>query len=75
MLNFIEWCKDNDLDLPVELDENTHRSGIRAAYPDAYVRSQYPDAYFAPTSATAFLDLKNAGKGKSVKGGADTAAK
>ena len=27
-------------------------------------RSQYPDAYFAPVSATAYLDLKNAQKVK-----------
>lgn len=74
MLDFIEWCKENELDLPVDLSENTHRSGIRGQYPDAYVRDQYPDAYFAPTSATAFLDLKNAKGVRSVKGGKDTAA-
>jgi hypothetical protein len=63
MLDFIEWCKDSGKELP-EINENQTRSGIRGQYPDGYVRSQYPDGYFAPTSATAFLDLKNA---KSVK--------
>lgn len=61
---FRQWCKENNLELPV-LDENQTRSGIRPQYPDGYVRSQYPDGYFAPTSATAFLDLKNAEKVKS----------
>jgi len=64
MIDFIEWAKQNSLDLP-EINENQTRS-------DGYVRSQYPDAYFAPTSATAFLDLKNA-KGISHKTGANTA--
>jgi len=73
MFNFIEWCKENELDLPVV--ENTKRSGIRGAYPDAYAGRNYayPDGYFAPISATAFLDLKNA-KGSKGKGGTDTAA-
>lgn len=59
MLDFIKWCETKNRNLP-SVEENTTRSGIRGQYPDAYVRSQYPDAYFAPTSATAFLDLKNA---------------
>lgn len=63
-LNFLEWCQENELDLELsdEFKESVTRSGIRAAYPDAYVRGQYPDGYFAPTSATAFLDLRNAGR-------------
>jgi hypothetical protein len=71
MIDFIEWAKENSLDLP-EINENQTRSGVRGQYPDGYVRSQYPDGYFAPTSATAFLDLKNA-KGISHKTGANTA--
>lgn len=58
MQDFISWAQNNNLPLPTA-NENTHRSGIRPQYPDAYARSQYPDAYFAPTSATAYLDLKN----------------
>ena len=60
---FRQWAEANKLELPV--DENTHRAGIRPQYPDGYVRSQYPDGYFPPTSATAFLDLKNAKKVRS----------
>jgi hypothetical protein len=67
--DFINWCQAKNLPLPSEnTQENTTRSGIRGQYPDGYVRSQYPDGYFAPTSATAFLDLKNAKKVKNVKG-------
>ena len=66
MQNFFKWCETHNRKLP-SVAENTHRSGIRGQYPDAYVRSQYPDAYFSPTSATAFLDLKNAKGVKSVK--------
>jgi hypothetical protein len=63
MSDFSKWCEANKLPLPT-VAENTTRSGIRPAYPDAYIRSQYPDAYFAPTSATAYLDLKNSKRGK-----------
>jgi hypothetical protein len=66
MFDFFKWCEAKNLALPT-VSENTHRSGIRGQYPDGYVRSQYPDAYFAPTSATAFLDLKNAKGVKTVK--------
>jgi hypothetical protein len=59
ILDFYQWCEEKKFDLP-QLSENQTRSGIRPQYPDGYVRSQYPDGYFAPTSATAFLDLKNA---------------
>ncbi len=61
MKSFTQWAKDNSLDLP-PVSEDTKRGGIHTAYPSAYVRSQYPDAYFAPTSATAYLDLQNAKK-------------
>jgi hypothetical protein len=64
--DFVNWCANKNLPLPATL-ENTHRSGIRPQYPDGYVRSQYPDGYFAPTSATAYLDLKNAKKIKNKK--------
>lgn len=67
VIDFLTWCDSKNVRLPA-IEENTHRSGIRGQYPDGYVRSQYPDGYFAPTSATAFLDLKNAGKVKSRKG-------
>jgi hypothetical protein len=68
MINdFINWCQSKNLPLPAETNENVTRSGIRPQYPDGYVRSQYPDAYFAPTSATTYLDLKNAKKIKHKK--------
>lgn len=68
MLDFVNWCSAKSLPLPEKTtSENTHRSGIRPQYPDAYARSQYPDAYFAPTSATAYLDLKNSKGMKHVK--------
>lgn len=66
MLDFHQWCDANKLNLPTTV-ENQTRSGIRGQYPDGYVRSQYPDGYFAPTSATAFLDLKQAKGAKTVK--------
>lgn len=71
MIDFINWCQTKKLPLPTT-EENTHRSGIRGQYPDGYVRSQYPDGYFAPTSATAFLDLKNAKGKKMVKDAGNT---
>lgn len=67
IVDFVNFCKANKLPLPADVSENTHRSGIRPQYPDGYVRSQYPDGYFTPTSATAFLDLKNAKKNKDRK--------
>ncbi len=75
MIDFVNWCSTKSLPLPTASNttaENTHRSGIRGQYPDAYVRSQYPDAYFAPTSATAYLDLKNAKGKKMVKDAGNT---
>ena len=62
MINFVNWCAEKSLPLPTT-DENTTRSGIRG---------QYPDAYFAPTSATAYLDLKNAKGKKMVKDAGNT---
>jgi hypothetical protein len=67
MIDFLNWCGGKNLPLPT--NENTKRAGVSQEYPDGYVRSQYPaDAYFAPYSATAYLDLKNAKKVKNVKG-------
>jgi len=65
MIDFIKWCENKNLPLP--LDENQTRSGIRGQYPDGYIRSQYPPGYFAPTSATWKLDLKQAKDQRSVK--------
>ena len=68
MLDFISWCAENNFELPQNVQsENNTRTGVKAQYPDGYVRSQYPDGYFSPTSATAFLDLKNSKSGN--KGG------
>ena len=43
-------------------NENGKRTGARPGYPDGYVRSQFPHKYFNPVTATADLDLQNAGK-------------
>ena len=66
MKTFVQWATNNKLTLPIVVSESgaAMRAGIRGTYPSAYLRSQYPDAYFAPISASAMLDLKNA---KSVK--------
>jgi hypothetical protein len=79
--NFIKWCEDKSLPLPT-VDENTKRAGTSQEYPDGYIRSQYcnlgdPEkspgpAYFAPISATAYLDLKNAKKVKNKKDAGNT---
>lgn len=77
MFDFVNWCATKSLPLPVgATSENTTRAGIKGIYPDAYAGRgyAYPDAYFTPTSATAYLDLKNAKGAKHKKGGADTAA-
>lgn len=66
MKTFKQWAADLSKALP-ELppqEENTHRAGIRGAYPDGYVRSQYPDGYFTPTAADAPVQLQNAKKKK-----------
>lgn len=65
MKNFLDWVKDNKLELPMftdadkgtnTLDERGLRTGIKFGYPDGYVRGHYPDAYPAASSATAYLD-------------------
>lgn len=71
MQDFINWCKQMKLALP-STSENTHRAGLSQEYPSGYVRSQYPDGYFAPTVATAYLDLKNAKKVKDRKDAGNT---
>ena len=69
--DFVKWCNGNNLPLP-NVAENTHRAGLSQEYPSGYVRSQYPDAYFAPTVATAYLDLKNAKKVRDRKDAGNT---
>jgi len=64
MLDFFNWCSTKSLPIPATTSENSTRTGVKPQYPDGYVRSQYPAAYFAPTSATAYLDLKNSKKNK-----------
>jgi hypothetical protein len=64
MKTFKQWAKESSKELP-ELpaqEENTKRAGIRAAYPDAYVRAQYPAGYFTPIAADAPVQLQNAKK-------------
>jgi len=73
MYDFHQWCAANKIELPT--NESGTRTGVKAQYPDGYVRSQYPDGYFAPTSATAFLDLKNSKSVKSVKDVGETPVK
>jgi len=70
MKNFFQWAEEVKFDLnslvsaenPAPTTENTKRAGVKAIYPDAYVRAQYPGVYFTPISATAALDLQNAKK-------------
>lgn len=63
MKTFKQWAKELNKELPdLPQIENTKRSGIRGAYPDAYVRSQYPEPYFTPIAADAPVQLKNAKK-------------
>ena len=57
MKNFIDWCKDQKLELPI--NEKKIRTGIRVAMPSGYVQHEYPDAYFGPTIATHALNLQN----------------
>ena len=66
MKSFIDWTKEEKLDLPPFTDaaapektveEKTKRTGLNANYPDAYVAAQYPHKYFNPIKATADLDL------------------
>jgi hypothetical protein len=68
MIDFTNWCSEKGLPLPEPTKlENATRTGVKAQYPDGYLRSQYPDAYFAPTSATAYLDLQQSKKNRSRK--------
>jgi hypothetical protein len=67
MLDFVNWCSTKSLPLPATTSENATRNAPKQQYPDAYGRAQYPDAYFSPTSATAYLDLKNSKNVKMVK--------
>lgn len=71
MKSFIDWTKEEKLDLPTFTDaapsektveEKTKRTGLSANYPDAYVAAQYPHKYFNPTKATADLDLSTRSK-------------
>lgn len=78
MHTFLDWVKEQKLDLPsfndgkvadkVEtdakptIDEKRVRTGYSANYPPAYVSSQYPHKYFNPAKATADLDKQNMDK-------------
>lgn len=68
MKSFLDWVKDESLDLPVvtgaergkkTIEEKTKRTGLSANYPAAYVAGQYPHKYFNPIKATADLDIQN----------------
>lgn len=68
MKSFLDWIKEEKLELPVVTDaeagdktveEKTKRTGLSANYPAAYVSGQYPHKYFNPTKATADLDIQN----------------
>lgn len=65
MKSFIEWAKENKLELPIidqvsepATSENTKRTGYSANYPAQYVSGQYPHHYFNPIKATADLDAQ-----------------
>lgn len=76
MQSFLKWINETDKDLVTwaksnginfkKIAENNIRTGVKPQYPEGYVRSQYPDGYFPPVSATAYLDLQNSKKVKSV---------
>ena len=74
MLTFLDWIKDQNLDLDVAAPsaektvepeaanattEDRKRTGYSGNYPPAYVSAQYPHKYFNPSKATADLDKKN----------------
>jgi hypothetical protein len=68
MKSFLDWVKDESLDLSVvtsadkgkkTIEEKTKRTGLSANYPAAYVSGQYPHKYFNPIKATADLDIQN----------------
>ncbi len=71
-IDFITFCQEKGLPLP-QTGENAQQA-VKPQYPDAAARAQYPDGYFTPVTPTAILDIANAKKMKSVKGGKDTAA-
>lgn len=78
MQTFLNWIKEQKLDLPADTDsaaaekvetegkpttdENRKRTGYSANYPPAYVSGQYPHKYFNPSKATADLDKENMDK-------------
>ena len=70
MHTFLDWIKENKLDLPLVdasekkpvVSEKRVRTGYSANYPDAYVAGQYPHKYFNPAKATADLDRQNMDK-------------
>lgn len=68
MKSFLDWVRDESLDLPVvtaadqgkkTIEEKTKRTGLSANYPAAYVAGQYPHKYFNPIKATTDLDIQN----------------
>jgi len=75
MQTFLNWIKEQNLEVPVvadvapsekvetdaqpTTDENRKRTGYSANYPPAYVEGQYPHKYFNPSKATADLDKEN----------------
>lgn len=71
MKSFLDWVKDEKLEVPVvtaaaegekTVEEKTKRTGLSANYPAAYVKDQYPHKYFNPSKATTDLDIENMGK-------------
>lgn len=75
MKSFLDWLKEEKLELPGEqtveapasektVEEKTKRTGLSANYPPAYVADQYPHKYFNPGKATADLDIQNIEKAK-----------
>jgi len=82
MQTFLNWIKEQNLEVPVvadaapsekveteaqpTTDENRKRTGYSANYPPAYVAGQYPHKYFNPSKATADLDKENMDKKKVV---------
>jgi hypothetical protein len=75
MQTFLNWIKEQNLEVPVvsdttpsekveteaqpTTDENRKRTGYSANYPPAYVSGQYPHKYFNPSKASADLDKEN----------------
>lgn len=75
MQTFLNWIKEQNLDIPAvtdsapaeevksdgkpTIDEKRMRTGYSANYPPAYVADQYPHHAFNPVKATADLDKQN----------------